>query len=139
MATATFRPQSRDMSRATKVLAVVHTDATFSLRDVRGERCWVGRCIHCSSAIVVDRDGATAATIEHIEPSTHGGTDDVANLSLACARCNQRKGASLDGRRRDDPTLSAVIDTLRARRRERWRDDPRTPPEPYPASPRRRR
>lgn len=112
------------MSRASKVLAIVRTDRTFEAREVRGERCWVGRCIHCASAIVVDARGETAGTIEHIEPSTHGGTDDVANLALACARCNQRKGASLDNRRRDDPTLSAVIDTLKARRRERWRDDP---------------
>ena len=101
-------------------------------RDVRGEPCWVGRCIHCASAIVVDAHGATAGTIEHIEPSTHGGTDDVSNLSLACARCNQRKGASLDRRRRDDPTLSAVIETLKARRRERWRDDPQAADAPTP-------
>ncbi len=109
------------------MLSVVHTDRTFELREVRGERLWVGRCIHCSSPIAVDARGETAATIEHIEPSTHGGTDEVANLALACARCNQRKGARLDARRRDDPTLSAVIATLRERRTERWRDDPRAP------------
>jgi 5-methylcytosine-specific restriction endonuclease McrA len=120
------------MSRASKVLAIVRTDRTFERRDVRGEPCWVGRCIHCSSAIVVDAHGETAGTIEHIEPSTHGGTDEVSNLSLACARCNQRKGASLDRRRRDDPTLSAVIETLKARRRERWRDDPQAADAPTP-------
>lgn len=113
------------MARARKVLGIVETDATFELREVRGERAWVGRCIHCRSAIVVSTRGETAATIEHIVPTTHGGTDDVENLALACARCNQRKGARLDHRRRDDPTLRAVIDMLRARRRERWRE-PRT-------------
>lgn len=127
------------MSRAAKVLGIVHTDRTFELRDVRGERCWVGRCIHCSSAIVVDARGQTAGTIEHIEPSTHGGTDDVRNLALACARCNQRKGSSLDHRRREDPTLSAVIDTLKERRRERWREDPRVAPPGTTEAPRRRR
>jgi 5-methylcytosine-specific restriction endonuclease McrA len=116
------------MSRAVRVLAVVHTDRTFERREVRGASAWVGRCIHCSSALVVELDGTTAATIEHIEPSTHGGTDEVRNLALACARCNQRKGAKLDVRRRDDPTLSAVIETLRRRREERWREDPRRPP-----------
>ncbi len=118
------------MSRATRVLAIVHTDRTFELKEVRGEKLWVGRCIHCSSAIAVDAHGTTGATLEHIEPTTHGGTDDTRNLALACARCNQRKGASLDKRRRDDPTLSAVIDTLRTRRAERWRDDPRMPAVP---------
>ncbi|GAB4196172.1 MAG: hypothetical protein OHK0013_03140 [Sandaracinaceae bacterium] len=126
------------MSRAARVLAIVHTDRTFERREVRGERVWVGRCIHCGSALVVDEDGATAATIEHIEPSAHGGTDDVRNLALACARCNQRKGARLDVRRRDDPTLSAVIEMLRRRRAERWRDDPRASSAPAPPSRRRR-
>jgi len=123
------------MSRAARVLAIVHTDRTFELKEVRGEKLWVGRCIHCSSAIAVDVHGATGATLEHIEPTTHGGTDDTQNLALACARCNQRKGASLDKRRRDDPTLSAVIDTLRARRAERWRDDSRAPIEPRTPAP----
>jgi 5-methylcytosine-specific restriction endonuclease McrA len=126
------------MSRAARVLSVVHTDRTFERKDVRAERVWVGRCIHCGSALVVGEDGATAATIEHIEPSTHGGTDDVRNLALACARCNQRKGARLDVRRRDDPTLSAVIETLRQRRAERWRDDARAPSAPWPVGRRRR-
>jgi hypothetical protein len=126
------------MSRAARVLSVVHTDRSFERKEVRGERVWVGRCIHCGSALVVSEDGATAATLEHIEPSTHGGTDDVRNLALACARCNQRKGARLDVRRRDDPTLCAVIETLRQRRAARWRDDPRSPPGP-PERPRRRR
>jgi 5-methylcytosine-specific restriction endonuclease McrA len=127
------------VSRAAKVLGVVHTDRTFELRDVRGERCWVGRCIHCSSPIVVDARGQTAGTIEHIEPSAHGGGDDVQNLALACARCNQRKGSRLDHRRRDDPTLTAVIETLKERRRDRWREDDRVVPSPAIAPRGRRR
>lgn len=125
--------------RSADVLAIVHTDRTFERREVRGERVWVGRCIHCQSALAVDDHGGTSATIEHIEPTTHGGTNDVRNLALACARCNQRKGAKLDVRRRDDPTLSAVIDTLKARRAERWRDDERVPSASWEAAPKRRR
>jgi hypothetical protein len=92
-----------------------------------------------SSPIVVDAHGQTAGTIEHIEPSAHGGGDDVQNLALACARCNQRKGSRLDHRRRDDPTLTAVIETLKERRRDRWREDDRVVPSPAIAPRGRRR
>jgi 5-methylcytosine-specific restriction endonuclease McrA len=102
-------------------LAIAATDNTFAIREVRGARAWVGKCIHCAARLVVELDGETNATIEHIVPRGHGGPDEIENLALACARCNHLKGMRLDHRRRDDPTLSAVIDTLRARRLERWR------------------
>gem|GEM_PF-686445 len=110
--------------RRRTVLAIVATDATFERALVRGEPAWVGKCIHCQARLVVGLDGEThgAATIEHIVPRNHGGTDDVENLALACARCNTLKGMRLDHRRRDDPTLAEVVETLRARRRARWRD-----------------
>jgi 5-methylcytosine-specific restriction endonuclease McrA len=108
--------------RARLALRVVATDATFVRAEVRGERCWVGKCIHCGSKIVVSDDGATLATIEHIVPRHHGGGDEPENLALACARCNAGKGVRHDARRRDDPKLVALIETLQVRRRERWRD-----------------
>ena len=106
------------------LLAIVATDATFEKSVVRGEPAWVGKCIHCNARLVVSADGDAdgAATIEHIVPRTHGGGDDLANLAVACARCNALKGKRLDHRRREDPTLTRVIDTLRARRLARWRD-----------------
>lgn len=112
--------------RRRTVLAIVATDATFERQLVRGEAAWVGKCIHCQARLVIELDGEThgAATIEHIEPRHHGGTDDVENLALACSRCNTLKGKRLDHRRREDPTLAEVIATLRARRRARWRDAP---------------
>ncbi|MEM9861458.1 MAG: HNH endonuclease [Myxococcota bacterium] len=104
------------------------TDATF---ERRGDRL-VGQCIHCQRRLSVDLDPAPqVATVEHIEPRTHGGTDAVENLAVACARCNQGKGKRLDHRKRSDPTLSRVIDTLRARRAERLR----TAPEDWPLPP----
>lgn len=112
---------------ASLILAIVRTDSTFERLDVRGETMWVGGCIHCNTRMTVSLRGETEATIEHIEPSTHGGTSEVTNVALACPRCNHRKGARLDNRRRDDPTLSQVIDTLKARRKERWRDDSEVP------------
>jgi 5-methylcytosine-specific restriction endonuclease McrA len=106
------------------LLAIVATDATFERRVVRGEPAWVGKCIHCNARLVVSRGGEAdgAATIEHIVPRNHGGGDDLTNLALACARCNALKGKRLDHRRREDPTLTRVIETLRARRLARWRD-----------------
>jgi 5-methylcytosine-specific restriction endonuclease McrA len=106
------------------LLAIVATDATFAMSVVRGEPVWVGKCIHCNARLVVRTDGDAdgSATIEHIVPRTHGGGDDLANLAVACARCNALKGKRLDHRRREDPTLTRVIDTLRARRLARWRD-----------------
>lgn len=106
------------------LLAIVATDATFERATVRGGTAWVGKCIHCNARLVVGLDGTSdgAATIEHIVPRTHGGGDDLPNLAIACPRCNALKGKRLDHRRRDDPTLTEVIETLRARRLARWRD-----------------
>jgi hypothetical protein len=116
--------------QAALILAIVRTDSTFERMDVRGESMWVGRCIHCNTRMAVSLRGDTDATIEHIEPTTHGGTSEVNNVALACPRCNHRKGARLDNRRRDDPTLSQVIDMLKARRKERWREDSEVPQAP---------
>ncbi|HQP38748.1 MAG TPA: HNH endonuclease signature motif containing protein, partial [Polyangiaceae bacterium] len=112
------------VSRRHRVLAIVATDATFESRLVRGERTWVGRCIHCNTRVAVSPDGdpEPGVTVEHIEPRHHGGGDDLENLALACARCNQGKGMRHDHKRRDDPTLTALVATLRERRRQRWRD-----------------
>ncbi|MDQ3034906.1 MAG: HNH endonuclease [Myxococcota bacterium] len=109
-------------ARARLVLAIVETDRTFERRDVRGEQLWVGRCIHCSSALTVGPRGETyGATVEHIVARTHGGTDAIENVALACARCNHGKGVRLDRRRRDDPRVREVQARMLARRRERWR------------------
>nr|WP_255216175.1 HNH endonuclease [Pseudenhygromyxa sp. WMMC2535] len=82
-----------------------------------------GKCIHCKRKLAVDLTGQPIAneTVEHIVPRTHGGTDAVENLAIACSRCNQGKGSRLDHRPWSDPTLQAVISTLRARRRARMR------------------
>lgn len=102
------------------------TDKTFERVELRGAPALAGKCIHCNSAVWISAQGErlTRATIEHIVPRTHGGTDAIENLALACARCNHGKGVRLDPRRRDDPTLNAVIDTLRSRREARRREPP---------------
>lgn len=105
------------------MLGVVATDATFEPKDVRGERVWVGKCIHCQSALTVGLRGQTwGATLEHIVARAHGGTDDLRNLALACARCNHGKGIRTDRLRANDPRVLALREKLEQRRQERWRE-----------------
>ncbi len=112
--------------RAELILAIIATDTTWSLRDVRGERLWVGRCIFCNRALTVAEDGTVTsrATIEHIVPRSHGGDDAIENLALACVGCNNEKGMRHDARPRGDPRLEVIIAALQQKRRERWRSHP---------------
>lgn len=104
------------MSRHALVLRTLATDSTFRRRAVGAVLSWVGKCLHCNRKIVVSLGGETAATIEHIVPRHHGGDDRESNLALACARCNQQKGRTLDVRRADDPRYVEAIDRLLERR-----------------------
>ena len=115
------------MARNNKVLAIVSTDSTFERAEVRGEKVWVGRCIHCNARVVVNDDGGTLATIEHIFPRTHGGTDDVDNLALACRRCNGAKSHH-DQRAKSDPKFLEIVEALRAKRKQRTRAPVIEPP-----------
>jgi 5-methylcytosine-specific restriction endonuclease McrA len=100
------------------------TDTTFARVDLGGTAALVGKCIHCGSKLTLDLAGRplSSASLEHIVPRTHGGTDALDNLAIACRKCNLQKGYRLDARPRRDPKLSAVIETLRRRRRERLRE-----------------
>lgn len=110
-------------ARQRLVLDIVATDRTFEPVELGGRRAWAGKCIHCRRRLVVSEEGELlgTASIEHIVPRTHGGTNDLENLALACAACNGEKGIRHDHKRRDDPDLVQLIDRLRRRRRERWR------------------
>jgi 5-methylcytosine-specific restriction endonuclease McrA len=107
-----------------QILAIVRTDRTFSRVIVREREVWGGKCIHCKGHLYVGLDGkpVSRATIEHIRPRAHGGTDELANLALACARCNHQKGCRLDNRSAGDPDLERMIERLAERRAERWRE-----------------
>jgi len=106
------------------LLRVASTDRTFEVREHAGERVLEGKCIHCQKKLVLAMDGApqNGATLEHIVPKNHGGTDALENLAIACARCNAEKGLRHDHKRRDDPKLQEVIERLQNRRRERLRE-----------------
>ena len=92
--------------------------------ELRGRPVWAGKCIHCNSRLSVGLDGELIdnATLEHIQPRNHGGTDRLDNLAIACARCNHQKGYRLDNRPADDPKLQEVVGALRRKRKRRWRD-----------------
>ena len=54
--------------------------------------------------------------IEHILPRKHGGSDDLANLALACIDSNLHKGANLTG---INPETGRVIELFNPRS-QRW-------------------
>lgn len=106
------------------LLRVAATDRTFEEKQLDGEAVLEGKCIHCRKKLVLARDGTplNGATLEHILPKNHGGTDELENLAIACARCNAEKGLRHDHKRRDDPKLRAVVERLQTRKRERRRN-----------------
>ena len=105
------------------ILTILATDKTFERSQHQGKEAWIGKCIHCNRHLVIGTDGQpiSRATIEHIIPRHHGGTDDVENLALACARCNTEKGIRHDIRKVHDPKLHEIIGRLKERRQRRWR------------------
>ncbi len=106
-----------------QLLLVADTDQTFQVKDLDGEPILEGKCIHCQKKLTLRMDGTpiNGATLEHIVPRNHGGTDDIENLAIACASCNSEKGLRHDHKRADDPKLKEIIERLQRRRRERLR------------------
>jgi 5-methylcytosine-specific restriction endonuclease McrA len=101
------------------LLAVAASDSDCRRQDVRGRAAWVCRCIHCRKRLVLPLSAGEpgSATLEHIVPRTHGGSDELHNLAIACASCNSQKGRKLDVRPLADAKLQAVIAMLLERRR----------------------
>lgn len=56
--------------------------------------------------------------VEHIVAVKHGGSDELANLALACRNCNLHKGPNLSG---VDPDTEEVV-TLYDPRTNAWSD-----------------
>ena len=113
----------KSQKKRRQILSIVATDSTFEKATARGETVWSGKCLHCNSHLTIAANGEpiSRATVEHIHPRTHGGTDDVENLGLACSRCNGSKSRH-DRQHKNDPKLLALVAMLQARRKERWRD-----------------
>jgi 5-methylcytosine-specific restriction endonuclease McrA len=104
------------------LLAAAVTDSTFERTLLDGQRVWVGKCLHCGSKLVVADDGRAMgkATLEHIAPQAQGGTNDLQNLAVACARCNRQKGTRHD--HTPGEALDRLVAALREKRMARWRD-----------------
>ena len=60
------------------------TLAGYEVREFLLEK-WGRRCAYCHKTDV-------PLQVEHIVPKTRGGTNRVSNLTLACERCNTKKG-----------------------------------------------
>ncbi len=56
----------------------------YEVREYLLEK-WKHKCAYCGKS-------NTPLEIEHIIPKIRGGTDRVSNLTLACHKCNQKKG-----------------------------------------------
>jgi hypothetical protein len=66
--------------------------------EVGGRDGWA--CVWCGRNL-----GFQSATLEHMIPRAHGGSDGVANLCLACESCNHDRGD-----RPADEHLQVVLD-----------------------------
>lgn len=104
------------------MLGAAVTDSTFERTVLDGKTCWVGKCIHCNTKLAVADDGRSLgeATLEHVWPTTQGGTNDLQNLAVACNRCNREKGTRHDHTRTQ--RLEEIVRDLKTKRLARWRD-----------------
>jgi hypothetical protein len=73
------------------------------------------RCEYCRLS---QNTSALRFHIEHVIDRQHGGTDDDANLALACPECNFQKGANLAG---IDPDTGALTRLFHPRQQQ-WED-----------------
>ena len=73
------------------------------------------RCEYC---LLRQEHSGLPHHIEHIIAKKHGGSDGLANLALACHRCNLRKGPNLTG---IDPETGELA-TLFHPRHDQWAD-----------------
>jgi 5-methylcytosine-specific restriction endonuclease McrA len=72
------------------------------------------RCEYCGTRQV--DEPFFAYQVEHIIAKQHGGSDEDANLALACSHCNLHKGPNLAG---IDP-ITKLLSPLFHPRRQTW-------------------
>lgn len=73
------------------------------------------RCEYC---LLRQAHAPFAHHVEHIIAKQHGGTDDLDNLALSCARCNAFKGPNLSG---IDPDSGQLVPLFNPRQHE-WNE-----------------
>ena len=74
------------------------------------------RCEYCG--LRQDQSPLASLHVEHIRPRKHGGTEDPANLALACVDCNLRKGSNVAGY---DPQTGSITELFNPRQQV-WDD-----------------
>jgi hypothetical protein len=74
------------------------------------------RCEYCG--VRQDQSPLASLHVEHIRPRKHGGTDDPANLALACIARNLNKGSNVAGY---DPQTGALTELCNPRA-QAWLD-----------------
>ncbi|PSB00926.1 HNH endonuclease [Merismopedia glauca] len=72
-------------------------------------------CEYCHSP---ERLSANRFTFDHIIPKSLGGSDDIANLALACRRCNERRYNFVAG---IDPQTQAIVSIFNPRQ-QKWEE-----------------
>jgi 5-methylcytosine-specific restriction endonuclease McrA len=100
---------------------IAQTDRTFSYAD----GFWTGKCLICGGRLRFDARTGFGANIEHIQPRSLGGSNDLLNLGLTHPHCNAEKGRHWDPKRhhRHAPdTYRALVQRLLDERQRRWRD-----------------
>ncbi len=60
-------------------------------------------CEYCHSS---EKWQYVAFTIDHIKPVSHGGSENIDNLALACFHCNRQKSNQVEA---DDPTTGITV------------------------------
>lgn len=68
---------------------------TISPARRRAVRERAGNC--CEYCRLPESGGTITFHVDHIIPRKHGGSDDLANLCLACYKCNAHKSHDLSG------------------------------------------
>lgn len=63
----------------------------MSLPEAIREQVRARAAFACEFCGVTEADAGGALTIDHFQPSTHGGSDTPDNLVYCCPRCNQYK------------------------------------------------
>lgn len=63
------------------------------MQRLAGAQNW--RCCHCGVRTNEATRPEDQPTIEHVIPRALGGTNDEANLAMACADCNNKRGHDL--------------------------------------------
>jgi hypothetical protein len=68
-----------------------------NLPDAIVESVWQRARSRCEYCQLHQDESRLRFHIDHIISRQHGGSDDIANLCLACSHCNLQKGPNLSG------------------------------------------